>query len=162
MDIDGLRLFTWKFIEFYIGADQPPCTHLISAIFEPPFPIIHPMSSLGTVISCVCWLAWGRLCCWVPKAARAKTIIVKIHYQCNRKFWKVHIAAKFWVKILWYFSNFPNEYSLKSESECVMEISLNVLEGLIDPAPPPLFPENPPMPLRADSPAICNDPNFPV
>ena len=52
------------------------------------------MSSLGTVISCVCWLAWGRLCCWVPKAARAKTIIVKIHYQCNRKFWKVPYSCK--------------------------------------------------------------------
>lgn len=33
---------------------------LISAILVPPFPIMQPISSFGTVISCVCWLEF----CW--------------------------------------------------------------------------------------------------
>ena len=36
--------------------------HLISATLEPPLPIMHPISSLGTVISCVCCWAGLRAC----------------------------------------------------------------------------------------------------
>ena len=43
--------------------------YLISAILEPPLPMMQPMSSLGTVISWVCWLVCGRL--WWPEAASA-------------------------------------------------------------------------------------------
>lgn len=36
-------------------------THRISAILVPPLPMMHPISSLGTAISCDCWGApdWG-------------------------------------------------------------------------------------------------------
>jgi hypothetical protein len=36
-------------------------TYRISAILVPPFPITHPINSLGTDISCCTWL----FCCWV-------------------------------------------------------------------------------------------------
>lgn len=51
---------------------------LISAIFVPPLPIIQPISSFGTVISCVCWFefCWFRVLevrSWDPaSAARAE------------------------------------------------------------------------------------------
>ena len=47
-------------------------SYLISAILDPPFPIIHPMSSLGTVISCVCCEDWGRFWCPVSAARAGK------------------------------------------------------------------------------------------
>ena len=54
-------------------------SYLISAILVPPFPIIQPISSLGTVISCVCvpgdMVCWqlGTLLNWFPAiAANAK------------------------------------------------------------------------------------------
>ena len=37
-------------------------SYLISAIFDPPLPMMHPMSSLGTVISCVCCVVCGLPC----------------------------------------------------------------------------------------------------
>lgn len=46
--------------------------HLISATLEPPFPMMQPMSSLGTVISWVCWVL-GDLGAWPPNRARAET-----------------------------------------------------------------------------------------
>lgn len=51
---------------------------LISAILVPPFPMMQPMSSFGTVISCVCWLlfCWflefDVLSCEPARAAKAK------------------------------------------------------------------------------------------
>lgn len=36
----------------------------ISAIFVPPLPMIHPIKSFGTVISCCCWL---DCCCGCPR-----------------------------------------------------------------------------------------------
>ena len=50
--------------------------HLISATLDPPFPMMQPMSSLGTVISWVCcWAAWFRA--WPVRRARAETEIVR-------------------------------------------------------------------------------------
>ena len=45
--------------------------YLISATFEPPFPMMHPISSFGTVISWVCCWAGFRAC--PVKSARAET-----------------------------------------------------------------------------------------
>merc|ERR1712055_635221 len=39
-----------------------PDSCLISATLDPPFPMMQPMSSLGTVISWVCWLFADRFC----------------------------------------------------------------------------------------------------
>ena len=50
-------------------------SYLISAILEPPFPIIHPISSFGTVISCVCCVVCGLPCC-CPASATDITIII--------------------------------------------------------------------------------------
>ena len=44
-------------------------SYLISAIFEPPFPMIQPISSFGTVISWVCWVVCGLPCWWWPANA---------------------------------------------------------------------------------------------
>ena len=50
--------------------------HLISATFDPPLPMMQPMSSLGTVISWVCcWAAWFRA--WPVRRARAETDMVR-------------------------------------------------------------------------------------
>lgn len=57
---------------------------LISAIFVPPLPIMHPINSFGTVISCVCWFefCWFREVevrnCEPASAAKAvKTMFIK-------------------------------------------------------------------------------------
>lgn len=53
---------------------------LISAILVPPLPMMQPISSLGTVISCVCWFVFcwflelEVLSCEPAKAARAEMI----------------------------------------------------------------------------------------
>jgi hypothetical protein len=54
-------------------------TYLISAIFVPALPMIQPISSFGTVISCVCVCApavgrfWLLVRSWLPaNAASAK------------------------------------------------------------------------------------------
>lgn len=51
---------------------------LISAILVPPLPMMQPISSFGTVISCVCWFVFcwflelEVLSCEPAKAAKAK------------------------------------------------------------------------------------------
>ena len=54
-------------------------THLISAILEPPFPITHPMISLGTVISWV-WCVLPPRPPPPANAARAEMDIFQIFY----------------------------------------------------------------------------------
>ena len=44
--------------------------HLISATLEPPLPMMQPMSSLGTVISWVCWALGLRV--WPAPVSRAR------------------------------------------------------------------------------------------
>jgi len=51
-----------------------PESCLISATFDPPFPIMHPMSSFGTVISCVC--CWAGDLVWPDSTARAAGLII--------------------------------------------------------------------------------------
>ena len=51
--------------------------HLISAIFEPPFPMTHPMISLGTVISWVWWVLAPRP---PPPPAGVNNFTKKLHF----------------------------------------------------------------------------------
>jgi len=50
-----------------------PESCLISATLEPPLPMMQPMSSLGTVISWVCWVFGDRA--WPDNIARAAGLI---------------------------------------------------------------------------------------
>jgi hypothetical protein len=58
--------------ECFIRQTQPNGCYLISAIFDPPFPMMQPISSLGTVISWVCCALAGGRFCGPAKAARAE------------------------------------------------------------------------------------------
>ena len=58
--------------------------YLISAIFEPPFPITHPMISFGTVISWVWWVLAPR----PPLPARAARAGWMFYSHLNWDLWE--------------------------------------------------------------------------
>lgn len=119
------------------------CTisHLISAILEPPFPMMQPMSSFGTVISCVCWVGWGRFWCWLASAATAEGQC----YKARLDYWKINRRFLAWgwcrpvlLKTVWnnFFVTSPAGFKV---------------------VPPPN-----PKPFKADRLVSCKEPIFPA
>ena len=78
-EIEQMILFYHIISDYYKIEWMLRMTHLISAILEPPFPMTHPMISLGTVISWV-WCVLPPRPPPPANAARAEMDIFQIFY----------------------------------------------------------------------------------